>query len=218
MTLSRYTDLPGKPPRVTSIISEMVRSPGLEYWKTTEAVRAGMRSTTIEDGRALLGSERDDTMGRGSAVHAWVADMFEAGVVLEPPLAVRSFCAQFLDWRDRWPSTVVSYEEVVISPSPPYAGRYDMVLLDGGGGKWLVDVKTAAKSPRGIYPEHALQLAAYGRLLDVQHWGILQLWPAGWRLTEVERSLHLEVVFCDLARSAVALDELGDRIETKVIG
>jgi len=53
--------------------------------------------------------------------------------------------------------SIVSSEKAILNLSEGYAGTFDL-LIHIDGELWLID----AKSGKGVYPDYALQLAAYG--------------------------------------------------------
>jgi hypothetical protein len=170
-------------PSVTTIL-EILSKPALVTWKAQESVRAFIRhlnqfSTVLwEQGEAAVvklalqtaDEQRDKAAKLGSSIHL-LADLvqrapegaetavegFRVSDEEKPYLeAWRRFTA-FLEAQG---ASIVSSEHAVWGEG--YAGTYDLIVqMDGA--LWMVDIKTS----KGIYPEYALQLAAYGHAAGI---------------------------------------------------
>jgi hypothetical protein len=171
----------GPRPSVTTIL-EVLSKPALVYWKGQEVARAIYRDSKAFFGQAwdvgedqaikwAMGKadeQRDRAAKLGSSIHL-LADMqsrpsekaqdgFQVSDEEKPYLeAWRAFTA-FLEAQG---ASIVSSEHAVWGEG--YAGTYDLMVqwpdeTHSAGLMWLIDIKTS----KGIYPEYALQLAAYG--------------------------------------------------------
>lgn len=110
----------------------------------------------------------------------------------EEPLSVNEWQAvvSFRDWFEEVKPTILKSEFVVWSENPLYAGTVDL-LVETGGEKWLVDIKTS----QNVWPSHELQVSAYNQIVKADTVAILQVGYArnkkGYKLTEVEDKFDL---------------------------
>jgi hypothetical protein len=170
----------GPRPSVTTVL-EILSKPALVTWKAQESVRAFIRNLNVfstvvwEKGEAAAvalalktaDEQRDKAAKLGSSIHL-LADMvsrpsekavegFQVSDEEKPYLeAWRRFTA-FLEAQD---ASIVSSEHAVWGEG--YAGTYDLIIREMDE-LWMVDIKTS----KGIYPEYALQLAAYGHATGI---------------------------------------------------
>ena len=101
--------------------------------------------------------ERERKANIGSAVHAQ-AEAFALGAPLpEPDKDVVPYVAAFRDFLDVWQPRIEATEATVYNRAVGYAGTLDAIMELPTLGLVLVDLKTG----KDIYPEAALQLAAY---------------------------------------------------------
>jgi hypothetical protein len=180
----------GPRPSVTTIL-EVLSKPALVYWKGQEVARAILRDPVAFHNEVRNGDEyaikwamqksdeqRDRAAKLGSSIHL-LADMvsrpsekavegFQVSDEEKPYLeAWRAFTA-FLEAQG---ASIVSSEHAVWGDG--YAGTYDLIVQMPGQHEgqinwsksqmWLIDIKTS----KGIYPEYALQLAAYGHAAGI---------------------------------------------------
>lgn len=114
--------------------------------EAVEGVRVHLRKAATD--------ERDRKAALGTAVH----DAAALGrSLVEVPSEVAPFLRQYLDWLASSRAEILLAERQVWSLSVGYAGTFDLVCRFPDGSLWVVDLKTGT----GIYPDHALQLAAY---------------------------------------------------------
>jgi hypothetical protein len=114
--------------------------------EAVEGVRLHLRRAATE--------ERDRKAALGTAVH----DAAALGrSLVEVPAEVAPFLRQYLDWLARSRAEILLAERQVWSLEVGYAGTFDLTCRFPDGSLWIVDLKTGS----GIYPDHALQLAAY---------------------------------------------------------
>jgi hypothetical protein len=162
---------------VTTIL-KAVPKPALVYWSAKEAAKCALEDRKRIDAIYGDGDGYDaalkwikDACWRGSkgkmdlgtavheAIEAWVLDkpLPEWGDDVEP------FMLQFVQFLEDFDPTFLQTELTVYSRTHKYAGTLDAIVeidgLEGFDGKatLLLDHKTGS----GIYPEVALQLAAY---------------------------------------------------------
>lgn len=114
--------------------------------ESVESVRLHLRKAATD--------ERDRKAALGTAVH----DAAATGRSLaDVPSEVAPFLRQYLDWLGRSRAEVLLTERQVWSLEVGYAGTFDLLCRFPDGSLWIVDLKTGS----GLYPDHALQLAAY---------------------------------------------------------
>jgi len=157
-------------PGVTSILSDGFPKPALVDWAARATAGyafdnwerlAGMgpaeRLRSMEKGRF---DRTDEAKTIGSRVHAYAAEILAGERVLIPDAYVGPVeqCLAFLDDYD---VAELAYEAMVINRRWRYCGTLDLLAtvnaLDGSPTA-VIDWKTGLS---GVYPEHALQVAAY---------------------------------------------------------
>jgi hypothetical protein len=196
-----YFNGEGPKPSVTTIL-EMLDKPALSTWKAQQAVRAlwditmsngGQMPYQLQDEAVKVSLEqvrktRTNAASIGSGVHH-LADMALRAPENDPKAwKVSEDTQPYIDayraFSDRYErSSFVSSEKMVWSLNG-YAGTYDLLMMIDNE-LWLIDIKTG----KGLYPEFALQLAAY-RWAD---WIILPGNPQRYEMPNVERTgiLHI---------------------------
>ena len=143
------------------------------------------------------GYQKDAAASMGTLVHR-LAEQAITGVWTEPiPTGAQPFVTQYQRWMANDRPEFLLNEVAVYSATHNYAGTLDMICRIGGD-TWLLDLKTGGDWTKGtgVYPEMALQLAAYGYaesygfsadpnlrpMPDIDHFGILNVRPEGYRL------------------------------------
>jgi hypothetical protein len=111
-------------------------------------------------------AERDAAAGRGTDVHA-IAHRLHLGEEATYPEELAGHVEAARDFLDRLEPKVIAAELIIGNRTVRYCGTLDLIAdlgpveWDGEiipAGRWLLDLKT---SRSGIWPETALQLAAY---------------------------------------------------------
>lgn len=144
-----YYDIDGCPrplPRVTDILG-VIHKPKLAAWRERQ------------------GTEQADRLAReaadiGTAVHGAIERALAGeSVKLDPGSPAAPLFEAWRHWeREIGGIRPVALETVIYSPRHGYAGRADAVAQIGSSRRLVVlDIKTSA----AVWPEHALQLAAY---------------------------------------------------------
>lgn len=209
---------------VTTIIGGGVPKPALKAWGERTVAEfafdrrdewAGMeRDEAVDWLKRAPFRATDKAAVQGSDIHDWA----EAHVLGLPPKEVpllqkpyvEGFLAFLEDWQPRYEMT----ECTVYSREFGFAGTADFIAFIEGLGMVLGDYKTG----KGVYPEVALQLAAYRHaefigmpdgsevpLPDIDSCAVLHLTPTGYELVPVdagplafEMFLHAQVIrdFC----------------------
>jgi hypothetical protein len=162
---------------VTTLIKGGFPAPGLIGWTgkvvaeyvadaddtALAALRAMGREPMIKALRALPFEHRDKAALRGTHIHGF-AERLSNGEQLcygdgdgEIPPEHEGHVGACLAFLDEWQVRPVLTEVVIGNRWVPYAGTLDLIA-DIGGQRILLDYKTTAS---GIWPETALQLAAY---------------------------------------------------------
>lgn len=162
----------GPMPSVTTIL-RVLDKPALSSWYKRQVAEAAVlrqeewSSKPVTEAVSWLMSmpdgTRDNAAAKGTAIHGLV-DIAgraspEAGTALPvSPEYLEALTAfqRFLEARGG-SQAIVSSEKAILNLSEGYAGTFDL-LMHIDSELWLVDVKTG----KGVYPDYALQLAAYG--------------------------------------------------------
>lgn len=156
-------------PSVTTIIGILDKSGPLVGWAKREVGNAAVRNLDVlakmvetagsESAARWLatipGYQRDTAANRGSDVHA-LAEALSRGQEVPIPEEIAPYLDAFQAWRREWTPRYIAAEEMVCSLRYGYAGTLD-AIVEIAGETWLVDYKTS----KGVYPDTALQLAAY---------------------------------------------------------
>jgi hypothetical protein len=93
---------------------------------------------------------------RGTAVHKF-AEQLQAGQEIQVPDDHRGYVDAYLAFDHEWQPKEHLIERPFFHRRMLYAGTPDLLADLADGKRWLLDWKTTAS---GIWPEHALQLAA----------------------------------------------------------
>ena len=212
---------------VTTIIRDGLPKAGLIFWSAGETAKAaveGLKDGTLaellrvegEDAviRRLKGA-RDESRNRkgdiGKLTHR-VAEAWSKGRPTPAvPIAVEPFARSVRAWLEQARPRIVAVEAQVYrrhdDPLERYAGTLDLLAWlptgpDGAEELWMIDVKSGER----VYPESAIQLAAYGAadfigdpLTGQEHdlpkpdrYGILHVRPRSSRLKPVDITGALE--------------------------
>jgi len=152
---------------VTSAISNGVPKPALIDWAARTT--AGYAVDNWDELAAMPISERLDVLKRarwnvtreaavrGTQVHD-LALRLAAGADVDVPEPLVGHVDAYLRFVDEWQPRERLVETVVGHHVHRYGGTLDLVARLADGQVWLLDWKTSAS---GIWPENALQLAAY---------------------------------------------------------
>lgn len=164
-----YEDANGlRIPGVTTILDQGMPKAALIRWgmNTTAAYAVdhwdelGMLppSSRLTELKGAAYKDRDAAAKRGTEVHA-LAEALAHGQEVDVPDELAGHVESYVRFLDDWEPQVVLTEVAVVNYCHGYAGSLDAILRMGGR-TLLVDVKTTRS---GIYPETAMQLAAYQR-------------------------------------------------------
>jgi len=152
---------------VTTILSNGVPKPALIDWAVRETVGYAadhwdeLTETPPSKRYRELEQARWNTsktaMARGTDVHT-LAMQLAAGQEVDVPDDQQGFVDSYLKFVDDWQPEEILVEVPVFNRTAGYGGTLDLVARLTDGNTWLLDWKT---SKSGIFPETALQLAAY---------------------------------------------------------
>lgn len=169
-----YTVDGQRAPGATTIIGQVVAKPALTNWAARlvaeyvadkdaawlEELRLDGRDAMVSHLKRVPDRAKKAAALRGTDVHS-LAERVIAGEELEeteelaPLWGHIESCVRFLD---DWKISPVLVEGVVASRAHRYAGTVDLVAMLPNGDRALFDYKTGSS---GVWPETALQLAAY---------------------------------------------------------
>jgi hypothetical protein len=172
-----YTDANNnRMPGVTTILNAGINKPQLIDWAGNKTVEIAIdhwdeltdmppikRSAAITSMRK---TSENLVKNRGTRVHAIAANIvagqpatFEGD---DEEQLLRPYIENYIHFIDLWALDPVLVECVVVNYSIGFAGTLDLIAElttpAGDRERWLLDIKTGEK---GIWPETALQLAAY---------------------------------------------------------
>jgi hypothetical protein len=151
-------------PSVTTILNVLAK-PALTGWaarltaeqavrerKKLWAIAEADETAAVEWLRQAPWQRKDRAANLGSAVHKLISQGIVTGAADEQP-----YLDVWYQWLDGSGWTVKSQEFPVFHPQVGYGGTVDLLAVDGDGRLLVADIKTGS----GVYPEYALQLAAY---------------------------------------------------------
>jgi hypothetical protein len=156
---------------VTTILSGGVPKPALLPWGikmvaegAVEAVRSGALVPMVEQDadaavaflKGLPWAKRDRAANLGTEIHEAIEILAQGKPWPDWPLPIRPHMDHFRAWAEAYAPEWIASEASVFSRSQAYAGTLDFIARIGGRTV-IGDVKTGS----GIYPEVAMQLAAY---------------------------------------------------------
>jgi hypothetical protein len=202
-----YLDGEGPIASVTTILGVVDKSGPLIGWAkriTAEAAVkhraeiAGWVDSFGDDGAVSMLTKaatviRDRAANAGSEVHG-IAEAIARGQEITVPEELGPFVAAYRGWLERFEPEFLAAEEMVYSHEG-YAGTFDAIVRIAGE-TWLLDYKTS----KGVYPETAMQLAAYanadfiGRPADptryalpvIEQYGVVHIRPEGAELVPMD--------------------------------
>ena len=152
---------------VTTILSDGTPKPALIAWAANGVARFAADNLDLlasleADARydLLKGAhyrDRDKAAKRGTEVHG-LAEQYIHGEEITVPEELVGHVDSYIKFVNEWAVEPVHVELVVGNRRHGYMGSLDLIATLADGQTWLLDIKTTRS---GIYPETALQIAAY---------------------------------------------------------
>jgi hypothetical protein len=164
-----YTIDGEKAPGVTTLLRDGIPKPAfataaarnvagyaIDHWDELAALTPSKRLRQLEKAQW---AERDAAALRGTAVHRF-AEQLARGDDVEVPDESVGMVDAYLEFIRTYRVAEVATEAVIVNYTHRYCGTLDLLATIGGDvdALWLIDWKTGQS---GIWPEVALQLAAY---------------------------------------------------------
>ncbi len=213
-----------KYPSVTTILSRGVAKPGLIKWSAKTVAEAAYdrfpewiereRDDAIQFLTDIPNARKNKAANLGSYLHAAVERISLGQPIHKPADEIqRGYLEGFVQFVKDVNPTYLYTEFEVYSNQYGYAGTGDAIIRIGNTN-WLIDTKTGNK----VYPEVALQLAAYrhsdfilvprpdpkdGRkkiykevkMPKIKKTGVVHLFPGGYQFVEVRSDEEILDVF-----------------------
>lgn len=148
---------------VTNVLDHVVSKPVLVPWasKVVAEYAKGHPSADIKEWKKQPKIVKETAAQRGTDIHAWCESYFLNPQLAEAnmPAEYEAECYGFIQAVQLHGIVPIAAEATVYSNTFSYAGTNDLFayVTSLGGGVAQIDIKTG----KGIYPEYALQLAAY---------------------------------------------------------
>lgn len=158
---------------VTTLIKDGLPKPALMYWSARSVAEyvadnldqvAAMgpmgRQSIVAALKEVPWTARDTAAAKGTEVHA-LAEQLVHGDEIEVPEHLAGFVESCVKFLDEWKVRPLAVEAPVAHRRWRYAGTVDLfaeITGPNGTERAVLDYKTAAS---GVWPETALQLAAY---------------------------------------------------------
>jgi hypothetical protein len=154
-------------PSVTSILS-VIAKPGLESWKSSQAIMAALTLPQLEgevtDDFAKrvvhdMKAQVKEAARRGTEIHKTIEDYLIGKSVIISPQAKPA-----IQWINDNVNSVICAEKVLVNTVDEYAGTTDLICRLKSGKPAILDFKTRGNfkgEKTTVYPESGLQLEAY---------------------------------------------------------
>lgn len=155
---------------VTTLIKKGLPSPGLVGWaartvaeyahdidpSTLDILRTMGRDAFVNNLKGFPNYMRDSAAQRGTEIHDLLVPLSQ-GIEVDVPDHLAGYVESCVAFLDEWRIKPILTEVVVANRTHKYAGTLDVVAALPDARVVLFDYKTG----KNIYPEVALQLAAY---------------------------------------------------------
>ena len=196
----RYYEWKGEQFRSVTTILGIINKPGLLPWVAGQVAQKAIDSHTvlghmindgdIDDALRLLKSarytSRDKAADRGTAVHE-AAEAIATGAPFsfdDYAEETHGYIRAFQNWCNDKNPEFVAVEVMLASRKGRYAGTVDLRVKSPGGYLATIDIKTS----KNIYPDTALQVAAYNNA----EFQVVDEQEVPWEPTEFGGILHLK--------------------------
>jgi hypothetical protein len=199
-------------PSPTGITGAALHKPALAYaaareaasWASTHAGEIDQLGEETWRKEATMWHKKvwAESRDTGTAVHSLAEVLIygnplptEDKAGLPYPDDVYRMAEQLARFMDSWSVDPLAHEAIVFNEHDKWAGRLDLIAALSDGNRWLLDYKTGAS---GVWPETALQLAAYShathivwkdedrKMPVVDRRGAVWVRPDGWQLIPVD--------------------------------
>ena len=166
-TVLQIINKPALVPWARNISLEKVRVTMMEGLRPSDNAEAGLImpggwaeyvDKVIEEARRRPDQVRDQAADFGTRAHIIIADLLE-GQEPEYGDEFKPVVNAFLEWQRTSGLQMTASERMVYSVEDRYGGALDIKAAGTDGRRAIVDIKTS----NGIYPEFALQVAAYAK-------------------------------------------------------
>jgi len=107
---------------------------------------------------------KDVAADLGTRVHALIENEMRLKPMPEIPKDCEASLLAFYEWRDAFKLESTGSEVPLVSEKYCFGGTIDYPVLVNGR-RCILDLKTS----KAVYPDHRIQLAAYGQLWDETH-------------------------------------------------
>ena len=147
----------GRVPGASTVAKLISDSGGLIHWAWTEGSEGRDYRVTAQNAASA-----------GTLVHE-AAEAWKHGVPYEwhgPPEIIAKAkvgYGAFLEWTEQTKLKIEQSEVSLVSEVHRFGGTFDALMM--GNKRVMADYKTASS----VYPEHLLQIAAYGKLWEEHH-------------------------------------------------
>lgn len=208
-------------PSVTGVIGKASGKPALVNWAARLAAEWAAdhvddlptlgTASWVREATGASNRARDAAAASGTLLHTLAERLLygdplpdEDADGLPFPDQVLRTAEQIARFLDAWQVTPIAHEAAVFHEGDRWAGRLDLVADLADGDRWLLDWKTGTS---GVWPETALQLAAYRNathiqmgdrdmvMPPVQHAAAVWVRPDGWELIPVRATPDMFEVF-----------------------
>lgn len=193
-------------PSVTTVLKAVDKSGPLIGWAKrtvaeiavakvdviSEMAKAGGPKAAVDWLKGLPDYQRDRSADMGTRIH-FLAEQIVRGFIPEVTPEEEPFVAAYRGFLAKHSPRFLAAEEMIFNLRHDYAGTLDAIAVIDGS-VWMLDIKTGT----GVYPETALQLAAYAnaefigrtgigkkfRIPRPSRFGVIHVRPEGARLIE----------------------------------
>lgn len=158
-------------PGVTTLIKHGIPNPKLMHWAARAVAqhvydlgddellskKHQPQQQTVSAWKSVPFKKAKEAAARGTDVHTFAEKLIK-GLGVQVPEHLAGYVQSAVDFMQTWRPAPIAIEAVVGNREHHYCGTVDLIADLPDGRRALMDYKT---SRTGIYPEAALQLAAY---------------------------------------------------------
>jgi hypothetical protein len=158
-------------PGVTTILNDGLPKPELVGWAANITAEGAINhwdqladlppAARLKELQSFRWETTNTAKDKGTQVHLYGEALVQGIEIANAPIELRPYIENYARFLDAWDVKPFFVEVVVANYTHGYAGTLDLVAdiqgLSGETERWLLDLKTGGR----VYPETALQLAAY---------------------------------------------------------